>query len=110
MISAPLLRGCLFKLRTSGFDDIGKMTAKKFSEILNQSGIPCKPEHLDYVKEFEPHTVPRTADVMAAMKLLLKHFPKLDGEAILSKRTLNSVFMESLVRRDQFTDRITSPK
>jgi len=86
------------------------MTAKEFSEILNQSGVPCKPEHLDYGKEFEPHTVPRTVDVMAAMKLLLRHFPKLDGEAILSKRTLNSVFMESLVRRDQFTYRVTSPK
>ena len=99
-----------FKIRTAGFDDIGKMTAKEFSEILNHSGVPCKPEHLDYGKEFEPYTVPRTVDVMAAMKLLKNHFPKLDDDSILSKRTLNSVFMDSLNRRDPFTDRVTSLK
>ncbi|MEI6572139.1 MAG: DNA polymerase [Alphaproteobacteria bacterium] len=101
-----------YRVRTAGFDDIGKIPHKDFSQILNECGVPCKPEHLDYSKKrpFKLNDVPRTIAVLKAMKELKKHFPKLDQNSILSNRRLNSTFTESFVRKDVFTDRLTSPK
>lgn len=101
-----------YRVRTAGFEDVGKIPHKDFSNILNDCGIPCKPEHLDYSKKrpYQSNAVPRTIAVLTAMKKLKKYFPNIDQNSILSNQKLNSTFTEAVIRKDQFIEKITFPK
>jgi hypothetical protein len=83
-----MLLCCAYKQGEAGFPDRPEVSAKRFSQILTECGIPCKDHDPDYGKnrEFKPNSCPRTEHTLEALGLLRKHFPTLEPDELLSNK------------------------
>ncbi|TIX18981.1 MAG: hypothetical protein E5W97_29420 [Mesorhizobium sp.] len=82
-----------FKHYEAGFDRVlkrGKIKHDEFCAILNEVGIPCQVSDVENAKRstFEPHTwIETERSVAALMKLKETHFPELDVDMFLARRS-----------------------
>jgi hypothetical protein len=83
-----------FKHYQAGFDLVlkrkGKIKHEEFCAMLNEVGIPCQVSDVENAKRstFEPHTwIVTERSVAALMKLKETHFPELDVDMFLARRS-----------------------
>lgn len=102
-----------FKQGEAGLDHYYKMSANQFAQILLDSGlrehrIKCVRADIENAgrNSFEPHTTPRSFNVLKVIEAVKERLPELDIEVILSTEDNEVPLLSAIYNTDTFIRRL----